>query len=158
VEHTITAVNPIANINVPFGTALSEVGLPTTVQVTLDDSSTQDLEVTWDTGTPEYDGNSTGTYVFKGTLTLVEGIVNPAEQTAAVNVIVAQAPDKEITSVATIADLNVPFGTALSEVGLPTTVQVTLDDSSTQDLEVTWDTGTPEYDATAPAPTYLKAP
>jgi len=88
----------------------------------------------------------------------VEGIVNPAEQTAAVNVIVAQAPDKEITSVATIADLNVPFGTALSEVGLSTTVQVTLDDSSTQDLEVTWDTGTRNMTATAPAPTYLKAP
>ena len=41
VEHTITAVNPIADLNVPFGTALSEVGLPTTVQVTLDDSSTR---------------------------------------------------------------------------------------------------------------------
>ncbi|MGI6628629.1 MAG: Ig-like domain-containing protein, partial [Bacillota bacterium] len=148
VDKEITSVASIADISVAYGTELSAVGLPTTVEVTLDDETTRNLSVTWDGGTPAYDGNTAGEYVFAGTLTLVEGLANTGGHKAQIKVIVAEAVpvDKEITSVASIADISVAYGTELSAVGLPTTVEVTLDDETTRNLSVTWDGGTPAYD------------
>ncbi len=84
----VTEVDDIADINVSYGTELSEVGLPLTVNVTLSDGNTTVLTVIWDGGTPEYDGNNAGTYVFTGTLELIVGIGNPYNLIASVNVIV----------------------------------------------------------------------
>jgi hypothetical protein len=143
VDKEITSVASIADISVAYGTELSAVGLPTTVEVTLDDETTRNLSVTWDGGTPAYDGNTAGEYVFAGTLTLVEGLANTGGHKAQIKVIVAEAVpvDKEITSVASIADISVAYGTELSAVGLPTTVEVTLDDETTRNLSVTCNLG-----------------
>lgn len=91
VDKNITSVAAIADINVANGTALSAAGLPTTVVVTLDDETTQNLAVTWDDGTPAYDKDTAGQYVFAGTLTLVDGIANAGDYKATVKVIVAAA-------------------------------------------------------------------
>jgi hypothetical protein len=148
VNKEITAVAEIADISVEYGTIIGDVMLPATVEVTLDDESTIDLDVVWDGGTPAYDGNIAGTYAFVGTITLIDGIDNTAALTASANVIVEEEviPDKEIVAVAAIADITVALGTVIGDLVLPATVEVTLDDDSTMDLDVVWDGGTPAFD------------
>jgi hypothetical protein len=51
-----------------------------------------------------------------------------------------------ISSVASISDINVANGTNLSSVILPITVDATLSDGTTQTVSITWDGGTPPYD------------
>jgi len=86
----ILSVAPISDINVDYGTALTLVNLPTAVTATLSDSTTQPITVTWDGGTPVYDPNTAGTYVFSGALSSLENITNTNNLTASVSVIVAQ--------------------------------------------------------------------
>ncbi|MFA4917509.1 MAG: Ig-like domain-containing protein, partial [Syntrophales bacterium] len=88
---TVSFVDSISDISVANGTALETAGLPTIVDVILSDATTSSLEVAWDDGLPVYDGNTANTYLFTGTLTLSEGITNPDNLTASVNVIVAEA-------------------------------------------------------------------
>ena len=89
---SISSVIPISDINVNYGTALASISLPATVITTLSDSTTQNLTVTWDNGTPVYDPNVAGTYAFSGTLTLSGNITNTSNIKANVNVIVAPQP------------------------------------------------------------------
>ncbi len=86
---TVSNVSPISDINVSYGTALADVGLPATVGVTLSDGSITTLGVTWDGSDPAYDGSTAGTYAFNGTLSLTAGVTNPDSLAASVNVIVA---------------------------------------------------------------------
>jgi multidrug efflux pump subunit AcrA (membrane-fusion protein) len=90
---SITSVAAIADINVAYGTGLSSLNLPTTVNVTLSDSTNQTVSVTWDSGAPTYDPNTSGTYTFSGTLTFSGNITNTNNLTATVNVIVAVNPN-----------------------------------------------------------------
>lgn len=87
----IVSVAQISDINVANGTLFANINLPTTVQVTLDDSSTANLDVSWNQGS--YDGNTAGTYALTGDIILpVDGsITNTSNLTASVNVIVAGA-------------------------------------------------------------------
>jgi len=50
------------------------------------------------------------------------------------------ATDKKITSVESLNDITVDFGTAVDELNLPSRVEVTLDDNSKVNLPVVWDT------------------
>ncbi|HOD41443.1 MAG TPA: Ig-like domain-containing protein, partial [Candidatus Wallbacteria bacterium] len=141
-EVTIQSVNSIADKNVANGTALSSVGLPATVKVTMSDDSTRDVAVTWDGGTPAYNATTAGTYTFSGTIA-------GTTLKASLKVIVAEAAAAAaIQSVETMADRNVDNGTALSAIGLPAKVVVTMTDASTKEVAVTWDGGTPAYNAT----------
>jgi len=49
---------------------------------------------------------------------------------------------KNITSVSSLNDINVPYGTPFASLALPETVEVTLDDTSTTTLQVIWAEGT----------------
>ena len=50
---------------------------------------------------PSYDANTSGNYVFTGTLVILENITNTNNLTATVNVVVAQQPVTEETPTAT---------------------------------------------------------
>jgi len=80
------SVSPLEDIEVAKGTEKEAIGLPSTVEVTLDDESTMSLSVVWDNGSPEYDGATAGSYTFTGILTLVEGIANSDDLKAEVKV------------------------------------------------------------------------
>ncbi|MGI6154264.1 MAG: Ig-like domain-containing protein, partial [Christensenellaceae bacterium] len=80
----ISEVADIDDIAVDYGTPLEEIGLPGQVEVTLADGSVCDIAVTWDQGTPLYDGFEPGTYTFRGTLVPDPGMVNPGDLTASV--------------------------------------------------------------------------
>lgn len=106
-DKTITSIDTIADINVAYGTSVDQLNLPETVKVTLDDESTTNLNVEWDT--TNYDGNVAETYELTGTITVTEGIVNTSDLKASVNVIVAENPNKVIGShTVEIGDTEVP--------------------------------------------------
>jgi hypothetical protein len=88
---TVTAADSIADIVVANGTSLgdAEAALPTTVGVRLSNGGSATADVTWDGGTPVYDGSTAGSYIFTGTLSnLSGGATNPSGLTATVTVVV----------------------------------------------------------------------
>jgi len=89
--NVIASVETIANIPIVNGTQLADATLPTTVTVTFQDATTEALDVVWDAGTPIYDGDTAGTYVFAGTITLTADDSNPEGVVAAVSLVVAAA-------------------------------------------------------------------
>ena len=84
-----SVVNP-DDIEVANGTVVGSVPLPETVVVNFADGQ-ETLAVTWDSGTPSYDGDTAGEYVFEGTITLPDGITNTESLTASVTVTVLEA-------------------------------------------------------------------
>lgn len=84
----ISKIDTISDIEVANGTDLDEVGLPGDVDIRLSDNATTSAAVTWDGGTPNYDGDIAGTYTFTGTLNLPSGVSNPNNIKASVNVVV----------------------------------------------------------------------
>lgn len=138
----------LTDITVEFGTQLSEIGLPDTVLAELDDESNIVLSVSWDDGTPKYNGNIPGTYRFEGELEEKEGILNTDQFVAVINVIVKEETiiKKEITGVNILEDISVELGTLVKDIDFPDKVSVNLSDGTGVDLSVSWDDGTPEYD------------
>lgn len=119
--------------------------LPTKVSVTLDDDSVIELNVAqWDVDSvPAYDKDSAGMYIFSGEIELVDGILNSAGIRAifsvSLNDIVGPGePDKIITA----PHYNwVPLKVGMyeqSDLPLPETVVVSLNDNSKVELEVVW--------------------
>ena len=86
-------VSAAAQVDIPFTAVaakqLAELGLASTIACTLDDATVSNVTVTWNTGTPMYDGTTIGTYVFVGTLHPTTLIRNPDDVSAAVNVVIS---------------------------------------------------------------------
>lgn len=163
----VVSVSSIADINVATGTDLTSVNLPKKITETMSDKSTKFSPVLWDSGTPTYDGNTPGTYVFSGTPVLSGKFTNTKSIKATINVVVGSqtatptptenastSQSLNISSVAPISEIDVAYGTDIASVNLPTTITTTLSDASTQNITVAWDNGTPTYDANT-AGTYV---
>lgn len=84
----IESVETLANIEVANGTQLADVGLPSDVECTFTDDTTDDIDVLWNAGVPVYDGGTAGTYVFTGTLVPGTDVINSDALTASVSVVV----------------------------------------------------------------------
>lgn len=137
----------LSDISAAYGTALESLDLPKTVQVTLNDGTKPSLKVTWDGGTPAYDGHKAGTYVFAGQLELPDGVENPKNIQAEVRVIVkARETETIVKEAAALADIFVDHGTVLADLKLPASVEITFNDDTKAAVAVTWDGGTPAYD------------
>lgn len=180
----ITNISTLSNITVSKGTELSGVmaQLPSSVTLTLSNSTTTSSAVTWDGGTPTYDGNTSGTYMFAGTVATTENVSNSSNLKANVEVIVSEEDKPNVSSVETLPDIFVANGTPLSAVNLPTSVTINLSNSTTTgaamnlslnnptttgsemtlsfsnstttSAAVVWDGGTPQYNPTT-AGTYV---
>ncbi len=131
----ITSVNALTGISADYGTQASALGLPSTVSVNLNNGSTQQISVSWNTG--NYNGNEPGTYTLHGALTLPVGVTNPDNLVAGITVTVEEAV---IVISTTTAALHVTSGTDINLVPLPETVEVALSDGTTQQMEVLWNT------------------
>ena len=141
VDAAVTAVTPLQDIECDIGTDAGSIGLPSQVEIRLSDARTTFVHVTWNT--TGYDAASAGTYPLTGTLQLPYGIANSG-LTANINVILkdTSAPVvRDITTIAAINLITVDAGTTLSAITLPTQVQVTLDDASSEMLDVNWNPG-----------------
>ena len=129
-----------------IGTPLSDISLPFSVNVTLDDTTTVPLMVVWDGGTPAYDGNTLGDYVFTGILRATEGITNTSNVKASLTITVTPLP-KNIIAVEPLSDINIVPGASWGDIPFPLSVIVTLEDDSTVSLPVTWnEDSVPSFD------------
>lgn len=150
----VTESNALSNITVSAGTAQSALNLPTAVTVKLNNSTTTSAAIqVWDNGTPVYDGNTAGTYVFSGTLASSADYLNSNSITASASVIVEAIPT--VTTTSAINVITVKNGTDLNALNLPTAVTVGLNNSTTTSAAIqVWDNGTPAYDGNT-AGTYV---
>jgi hypothetical protein len=142
-------VDALPNMNVAYGTTLGAIALPTQVGIALSDDRSATVGVTWDTST--YNPNVPGPQILTGALALPGGLRNPSALTASLRITVGQQPVRTITRVATLAAINVAYGTTIGAITLPNSITVTLSDSTTTSTGITWNTST--YHP-APAGTY----
>ncbi|GFZ31069.1 hypothetical protein CSC2_15950 [Clostridium zeae] len=123
----VSVINP-ASINVANGTSASDLPLPKTVSVNLSNRTVGTANVTWDT--TSYNGNVSGiqSFTIQGT---VEGTTTKASITVNIG-----AP--YVISVAAPAAIYVDNGTALQNLPLPETVEITLSNGIKTSAKVTW--------------------
>ena len=122
---------------VEYNTSFTDLGLPSKVSVELNDGTSANLSVTWnssDYSATKTDVNQTVT----GILTLGEDMVNRDNVTATYTVKVKEKPPKNVTNIASFSTKEVDYETAFADLGLPSTVAVTFDDGTTSNLSVTW--------------------
>ncbi|MBS4012557.1 MAG: Ig-like domain-containing protein, partial [Bacteroidetes bacterium] len=144
----VIEVIEFSDMQVFIGTAVENINLPEVAVVKLSDNSFVDVNVIWDGGTPAYDGDVAGTYVFEGTLVETPEVINPSNYRATINVIVFDT-EKQIASIETLENITAFYGTTFGSLELPTKVMVTTDDEYSLYLGVIWNEGTPEYSGTA---------
>lgn len=137
-----TSIRDIINPNdiyVNYNTAISDIELPSMVTVILEDDTELDMEVVW-TPKTEYNPVLVGEkQEFIGTPILIEGVGNPENKTASVNVIVMPEATGEIIDIEIVyldADQGVPFEQIPD---LPKEVKVTVKGNKTAMLPVTWE-------------------
>lgn len=80
----ITEIAGFEDIYADYGTSFEELNLPETVEVTLEDGTVKDLEVTWDPQT--YDPQTAGIQTVKGTVELEKYIINSEGRQAEIKV------------------------------------------------------------------------
>ncbi|PTB91667.1 endonuclease, partial [Marivirga lumbricoides] len=129
----ITEVSTLESIQVALGTPFSQLELPDNVQVTLEGGSTTLVAVNW--SFEDYDANTLGPNTIEGVLSLQEGISNPDNLTAAIEVIVKPVA---ITALREFTPLEVAFGTSFEELSLPSSTFVTLENGDTTLLSINW--------------------
>lgn len=110
----VTGVFNPTDISVELGTTADRLTLPDTVQVSLSDGTTAQVEVTWNlTG---YNGGEAGSYTLTGTLEIGNGLQNPQNLAASLRVTVEPVgePQPSTPSDTTRPDEsgNVPTGVA----------------------------------------------
>ena len=126
VELGVQSVGELAGVSTRAGIAPQ---LPETVQVTWEDGSTTQESITWDAIDP-------ASYEKAGLFTVTGTVPSAGDARVGVQVTVTAA-DLTIASVAPIADLTTPSGTAPT---LPSQVEVTWSDGSTSTGTIAWDT------------------
>lgn len=87
----ITGVEDFSDMHVPYGTAMTELKLPSEASVNLNDQSTATVPLEWSCA--DYDPSKAGTYTFTGTPVIGEGakLDNANGLTSTLKVIVAEA-------------------------------------------------------------------
>jgi len=131
----LSVTNP-EGISVEEGTAFKKLELPEKVTVTVTGNLDQEVEVTWAEG--DYQ-TTPGTYTLEGTLTMGKNMKNPDGVKASIKVTVKKKP-YEIKSVAKLDKKEVAYGTAATDLGLPTEVEVSYTDGTKGIASVTWNT------------------
>lgn len=137
VQAMATGVETLATLTVDYGTAYENLQLPKTVKVTAG-SLTVDVPVTWDKG--GYDGENTNAQTLIGTLAAHALLGFGGLQNVRIDVDVREKKP----NVTAAAEVEVPKPVALNtsfntlKEYLPEQVTVTLDDESTEAVDVTW--------------------
>ena len=104
---TVTSVLKLGDIRVANGTPIQDVSLPKTVVVMLSKDNTPSLAaVSWNVDS--YNGNIANTYRLTGTLSLPEGITNPKNLKASINVIVGENKHETTGAAVTLEISGVP--------------------------------------------------
>lgn len=125
-------------LSVSFGTSADDLNLPAKVEATLGNNMIIGLDVQWDS--KDYDGGKVGEYTLAGTFKLPEGVLNSANKTVSITVVVLPEGTQpiKITEVENLKSRSVDFGTTFDKLELPPSVTVTLDTYGTKALAVKW--------------------
>ncbi|WP_068793499.1 Ig-like domain-containing protein [Brevibacillus laterosporus] len=147
----IKSVNPLADIlEKENGTSFYQLGLPNSVDVVLDDSTTQAVDVSWEHGDYDENNPSAHTVQFLGNLGsrsgLPAGIANSNAVKAKINVTLKDA--RTITNLEPVAINNVLNGTKKTEaaLGLPEQIEAELSDGSKAQVPIEWNVEGSTYD------------
>lgn len=134
----IIKVQELGSKTVPFGTIFANLALPSSVEVTLDNGGTKSHPVEW--SSTGYDGSREGVYTLSAVLLPVEGVVNPQELKASIQVVVQPEVIKqaEISAVQPLSGLSVAYGTRFEALELPASVSVTLTSEELKNVPVKW--------------------
>jgi len=90
----VASVASVSTKYVDYGTPFGSVGLPSTIEATLEDGSKVNLAVSWAKGS--YDENVAGTYTMEGTLAMISGVVNPDGVKSSAQIVVNEEPDAKV--------------------------------------------------------------
>ena len=92
-EMVVVAVEEFEPLQVAYGTKFKDLKLPKEATITFEKTRMNAVvNITWEKA--DYDGNTAGTYLLKGVLELPEGVKNPNELTAKIQVTVnAKRPE-----------------------------------------------------------------
>ncbi|MGO0059809.1 fibronectin type III domain-containing protein [Brevibacillus fluminis] len=144
---------PIVDVENGTPKTARALGLPERVEVTLRDNSTREVSVKWDVDGSDYDPDAKKAQAFSitGNLELPAGIDNPKNLTAKIHVTVKAAVEGTrnivaVTDPSPITDLPNGAPKTAGALGLPETVEVTLNDDSTMQVRVKWDVEGASYD------------
>jgi hypothetical protein len=141
---SVTSVETFTDMTVKRGTKANELSLPNQVQAMLANNTMIIVPVTWDGGTPPYNGNASGRYTFSGTLDLPSHVINPANHMAAVQVYVRRPdsthyPVTRVTSV-TLSEEQL----ILAEEDEPHRLEVKIEPSYATNPVLMWTSSNPE--------------
>ncbi|WP_035292556.1 Ig-like domain-containing protein [Brevibacillus laterosporus] len=150
----IESVEDIPELTFSNRTPAYNFSLPSSVTVQLSNGEERELDVRWNFDQYNPDDVTSQTFTAVGTLrgtpwssALPEGITNTKNMKATAKITVSAA--KQIVSVNPLADiLEKENGTGFYQLGLPNSVEVVLDDRTTQSVEVSWERG--DYDESNP--------
>lgn len=116
IDKSVTGIDAISNINKPLGTSKASLGLPGKATINLSDGTDKEVSISsWDNGTPAFNENQSGEYVFRGTLVLPDGVINPDNLKAQVKVILGNqkgdvaAEDFSVMTISGVMGYNVGF-------------------------------------------------
>jgi len=138
----IITVAPIDPISVEQGTLFNELSLPEEIGVLLDDDSGAMLDIIWDDTNYPVDGDLPGTYTLTADIILIDSINNPSDYVAEIDITIeALVEDLDITTVESFDPITVEYETIFEELPLPTQIEATLEDASTEMLDIIWDEG-----------------
>ncbi len=129
----ITEVAPQQSIEVVYGTSFESLPLPDSVEVTLESNATVKVYVEWIAG--DYDGSVPGSSTLNAELFLINGISNPANLLATIEVMVG---NDFITELREFSPLVVAFGTPFDNLELPPSTFVSLESGDTTLLNINW--------------------
>ncbi|ADU32068.1 Ig-like domain-containing protein [Evansella cellulosilytica] len=143
----VIQVSDLNDIVVDLGTSVGELPLPSTVEVLLSDESVNTVPVEWDNGTPSYDGENEGEYIFTGELLISDVALNPQNLASRVKVTVMETEqDLIVESVEEIETIVLKYGTELATHIFPSEVEVALNNGMSRKVHVTWNEGSPVFD------------
>src|SRR5690606_7014144 len=112
------------------------IDFPKKVEIITNNGDTHNVDVSWNKAHPDYDRFVAGKYTFTGTFDeLPEGLINPQEIVVNINVIVAKA---YIVNVEDQVDIFVKNATPEDDIGLPTQVNIHLNNGRNQPVDVHW--------------------
>jgi len=132
-NRNIIKVEESAALIAVYGKQFSELALPTTVKVTYDNQTSEELPVLWNEET--YISNIFTTQLMKGEVQLTDDVTNTLNLEAVIKITL----QKDIVSAALIAPIIVNYGTLFKDLGLPANVEVTYNDGSKEMLNIVWD-------------------
>lgn len=130
-KNIISISQPLAIVDI-YGKLFSGLDLPDAVTVTYNDQSTEELPVIWDESS--YHGNTLQPQHITGVLQLTSDLTNTTNLVPVIGVTL----QKDIESVAAIATLDIAYGTPFNDLALPSTIEVTYNDGSKEQLPVSW--------------------